>query len=86
MNDLNIELMLTLLYHRHNIHHLICVHYLQVTLPATALRAIEVRSSSDVYLAPGFASEALKLTTGQLGGSIAASQLAAKQLSISAAG
>ena len=63
-----------------------CLHALQVSLPATALRALEVRSSSDVYIAPGFVSKTLQLTTSQLGGSIAASQLSAEQLSISAAG
>lgn len=57
-----------------------------VSLPATALRALEVRSSLNVYLAPGFVSKALQLTTGQLGGTIAASQLSAEQLSIFAAG
>jgi hypothetical protein len=58
----------------------------RVYLPATALRALEVRSTAGVYLAPGFTSEVLSLSTGQLEGSIAATQLTAKQLSIFAEG
>lgn len=57
-----------------------------VSLPAAALQAVKTQSMSDVYLAPGFVLEHLSLTTGQLGGSIAASQLTAEQLSISTAG
>lgn len=61
-------------------------HALQVLLPPVALQSLELRSASEAYLAPGFDSQSLQLTTGQLGGSIAATQLAASKLSIAAAG